>query len=44
MMKKITLIFAGIISVFNLNAQFTETVSVGAGYANDVYYSLENHR
>ena len=41
-MKKITLIFAGIISVFNLNAQFTETVSVGAGYANDVYYSLEN--
>ena len=42
MMKKITLIFAGIVSVFNLNAQVTETVSVGAGYANDVYYSLEN--
>jgi len=41
-MKKITLIFAGIISVFNLNAQVSETVSVGAGYANNVYYSLEN--
>ena len=42
MVKKITLIFAGIVSVFNLNAQVTETVSVGAGYTNDVYYSLEN--
>ncbi|MDC1188568.1 T9SS type A sorting domain-containing protein [Flavobacteriales bacterium] len=39
-MKKITLIFAGIISVFNLNAQVSDTVAIGA--ENDVYYSLEN--
>lgn len=41
-MKKITLIFAGIFSVLSLNAQLTKTVSVGAGYVNEVYYSLEN--
>ena len=39
-MKKITLIFAGIISVVNLNAQVSDTVAIGA--ENDVYYSLEN--
>ena len=39
-MKKITLIIAGIISVFSINAQFADTVSIGA--ENEVYYSLEN--
>jgi hypothetical protein len=41
-MKKITLIFAGIFSVFSINAQVKDTVSTGPGYANGVYYSLEN--
>lgn len=42
-MKKITLIFAGIFSVFSINAQIEDTVSTGLSYANDVYYSLENN-
>ena len=42
-MKKITLIFAGIFSVLGLNAQTTDTVSTGAGYANSVYYNLDNN-
>jgi hypothetical protein len=39
-MKKITLIFAGIISAFSINAQVADTVAIGA--ENEVYYSLEN--
>jgi len=42
-MKKITLIFAGIFSVLGVNAQTTDTVSLGAGYVNGIYYSLENN-
>jgi len=40
-MKK-TLIIAFCAANVLLNAQTTENVSVGAGYANDVYYSLAN--
>ncbi|MBK22223.1 MAG: hypothetical protein CMP63_07955 [Flavobacteriales bacterium] len=41
-MKKITLIFAGIFSAFSMYGQVIDTVSTGASYVNDVYYSLEN--
>ena len=41
-MKKITLIFAGILSELIKNAKTPDTVSTGIGYINDVYYSLEN--
>ena len=42
-MKKITLILAGIFSVFITNAQVIDTVSLGPSYVNGVYYSLENN-
>ena len=42
-MKKITLMIASALTAFGLNAQVADTVSTGPGYANDVYYSLENN-
>jgi hypothetical protein len=42
-MKKITLLIASALTAFGLSAQIADTVSTGAGYANDVYYSLENN-
>ncbi|MBL57103.1 MAG: hypothetical protein CMP61_07950 [Flavobacteriales bacterium] len=42
-MKKITLLISSALTVFGLNAQITDTVSLGAEYVNDVYYSLENN-
>lgn len=33
---------AAVASAFSINAQVTDTVSTGLGYANEVYYSLEN--
>jgi hypothetical protein len=43
-MKKYLLILSCILtgSIFNTYSQVTDTVSVGAGYANQVYYSLQN--
>jgi hypothetical protein len=42
MMKKITLNIIGLFFLTSGIAQTTETVSTGAGYSNEVYYSLEN--
>ncbi|MFC2106767.1 T9SS type A sorting domain-containing protein [Bacteroidota bacterium] len=42
-MKKFTLLFiAGIMLGFNTYSQTTDAVSMGASYANEIYYSFEN--
>lgn len=42
-MRSLILTVAALLSMLQLNAQtITDTVSVGAGYANHVWYSLEN--
>lgn len=42
MKQKLTLLAALLITFSNLFAQVTDTVSVGAGYVNQVWYSLPN--
>ena len=42
-MKKFTILFlTGIILGFNAYSQTTDAISMGASYANEVYYSFEN--
>lgn len=42
-MKKITLLFLANIAFFYLKAQvITDTVSIGTGYSNQIWYSMEN--